>query len=58
MVDKSADEAIEKLLKNNKSLRLGNDNSFNYETSNEFFSKIDIFYNDITKLPIESSLMI
>ena len=31
MVDKSADEAIEKLLKNNKSLRLGNDNSFNYE---------------------------
>ena len=31
MVDKSADEAIEKLLKSNKSLRLGNDNSFNYE---------------------------
>ena len=31
MVDKSADEAIEKLLKNNKSLRLGNSNSFDYE---------------------------
>ena len=31
MVDKSADEAIEKLLKNNKSLLLGNSTSFDYE---------------------------
>jgi len=31
MVDKSADEAIAKLLKSNKSLQLGNSNSFDYE---------------------------